>query len=190
MSETAAYAASEPGKIKRVWLAVFLCGVASCVIVTVIGAAILFVFSFLSNLTNLSGPGLMVADSALGAVMNGMAAAALAATFNGFVFYITIPAATIALAASIGRFPKRRISAPAPYLRWGAIWGSILVSVGAVLAALAVLGSGSEFQILVFVGAILLGSGIGAAAGVTCAGLFLLIVKPARQIQTVDASVF
>lgn len=189
MSETAAYTSGKGRKIKRVWLAVFLCGIAACVIVTVIGAGVMLLFSVMSGLVG-TQPSLDTWQSAGEAFFGGMAAATLAATFNGFVFYITIPAATLALALSIGRFPKRRIARAAPYLRWGAIWGAVLVTLGASFVGLAIVGAEADHPVAVLAGAVLMGSVIGALAGVACAALFLLIVRPAGQIQEVDASVF
>ncbi|MEO1641775.1 MAG: hypothetical protein AAFR74_00460 [Pseudomonadota bacterium] len=48
---------------------------------------------------------------------------------NWILFFITIPAAWLALGFSIGQFPRKKIIAAAPYYRWSAIWGAILVGV-------------------------------------------------------------
>jgi hypothetical protein len=103
---------------------------------------------------------------------------------NFFLFLITVPAAWTALGLSIGRMPHRGIAARRPYLRWGAIWGTILV--GVTTGFFGFVGGG----LATCLGAFLSGASVGALAGVGCGFLFYIIVRPDEQLRHVDISVF
>ncbi|MDX1291367.1 MAG: hypothetical protein R3265_01045 [Hyphomonas sp.] len=164
-------------KFRRIKLGLFLSSFAACLGVTLIGLAAAFALSlFDALLTN-------GAFNARTGFLQGVQMATMAAMFNFILFFITVPAAWLAMGLSIGRFPHRGISARAPYLRWAAIWGAILVGAttgffGLVSGPLAALG------------ALLTGVMIGALAGLICGALFHAIVKPAEQLREADISVF
>ncbi len=191
MDETAvpmpAYAEPETGRVRRVALAVIICGFAACVLVTLIGIVWLFGLNFFEKtiLGQSSRAFVMFDDGTFG---QGLAIAAMAASFNWWFGYLTIPAAMLVLGVTIGRFPKRKITEPLPYLRWGAISGAVLVA-GPSLFGVTVLAS-QQVQIPALFGGLVGGGAIGALAGLACAGLFLLIVKPKTQIRSVDTSIF
>lgn len=174
-------------RIKRVWLATALCAVAACIAVTLVGIANLFLLSLFGQPFGGDTLGENANDLP---ILQGALAAALASAFNWYLFWLTIPAAALALALSIGRFPRRRIVHTAPYLRWGAIWGAILVAGPSIFGAVIMTGSNDTGMAWRIAGAVLNGGLIGAAAGLACAGLFLLIVRPARQVTVIDTSVF
>lgn len=115
--------------------------------------------------------------------VNGASGGALLAAYNFFLFFITVPAAWLALGLSIGRFPYRGIVARKPYVRWATIWGAILV--GGTTGLFGFL-SGPLHGL----GALFSGVLIGASAGAVCGLLFYAIVKPANQLSDVDVSVF
>jgi len=176
-----------PPRLRRIGLAIFLCGLAACVIVTMIGVAALFGLRAVDQIL-LGGDGEVLA-SGTAPLMRGAMIAGLAAAMNWLFFYLTIPAAWLALGFSLGRFPRRGILHGAPYQRWGAIVGAVLVALPTLLGAAAFAGDGAD------AGAVLLGAagmalGLGALSGLACAGLFLAIVRPERQVRRVDAEVF
>ncbi len=176
-----------PPKVRRVLLAVFLCGLAACAMVTAIGSATLFGLRALDEIV-LTGES-QTLDLDTPPLMRGALIAGLAAAINWAVFYLTIPAAWVAIWLSLGRFPRRGILHGAPYRRWGTIFGAGLVALPTLFGAAAFSGDASER------GTVLLGAGLvalplGALAGLACAGLFLAIVRPMRQVQRMDAAVF
>ncbi|MEM1036334.1 MAG: hypothetical protein AAGI14_06195 [Pseudomonadota bacterium] len=178
------YAAAPP-KIKRVALACFLCGVAACLSVTLValglfglGRAIIIMDD---DLNVISGRGMLA----------GAGFAMFISLFNWFVFYITVPAAWLTIGLSIGRFPHRRITAAAPYYRWSAILGALLVGVTcSVFAALVYTDGGERGELGYWFGATLMGVFIGAVSGLICGGLFRAIVRPASQIKRHQLEVF
>lgn len=197
MSETQtappAYATKAPHKVRRLWLSVFLLGPAACLFVAMLGITVLFamqagpaLFGLSDNFATLSEEGFPL--------FQGAAVAALAAALNWFFFYLTIPAAWIAMAFSLARFPRRRIVRPAPYYRWGVIWGATIVTAVSLFGVLAVYGetggSGAGELAQRLAGAALTGALIGAVAGMGCAGLFRLIVRPARQVREIEVDAF
>ncbi len=184
-----AYAEPERKKVKRVALAVILCGFAACVLVALIGFSAIFLVNFIGQVF-LDSVSLSITGPGRGGFVQGLAIAGFASTFNWFFAYLTIPAAIIALGTSIGRFPKRRILNTNTYLRWGAIWGGILVAAPSVFGVFVVSNPSSPVEITTILGALLGGLGIGALAGLACAGLFLLIVRPKTQLGDVDTGVF
>ena len=184
------YAAPGSQKVKRVILAIILCGFAACVLVALVGFAAIFTLNFLTQAI-LEAPALSPGSSNGGqGFLQGLAVASLASALNWFFGYFTIPAAMVALAASIGQFPRRRIVATNAYLRWGAIWGAILVAAPSVFGSFAISSAMDPVSPATILGALSGGAGIGALAGLGCAGLFLLIVRPKSQLGHVDASVF
>ena len=172
-------AAAKPRRVKRVKLALFLASLAACVMVAIIG----FLTMALSILVMGRGGGrggLAMGGNDFG---SGALLAAQLSAMNFILFFITIPAAAISMGLSIARLPHRRISALKSYLRWGAIWGAILV--GATTCFFGFFGGP-----LSAAGALVCGGGIGALAGAFCGFLFHAIVQPARQLTEMDVSVF
>lgn len=191
ISNAPVYASAETPKIKRVLLAIFLCGIAACISVAIISAAIIFVYWLIVSYV-FSGLQEYVGVDAEGFGM-GLAVAVLGGAFNWFFFYLTVPAAWIALGFSIGRFPRRRILHRGPYYRWGAIWGALLVAVVTTFFSgvfSAENTTGGESWMAASVGGFAGGASIGAAGGLVCAWLFLLIVRPAKQLEEADVEAF
>ena len=103
--------------------------------------------------------------------------------FNWFVFYAVVPVTWLVLAFSIGRFPKRGIGAPAAYLRWGAIWGALLAGGISSLFTL-------NISVSAWLGGLITAGAVGALAGIICGQIFIMIVRPARQLADKTADVF
>lgn len=169
-------------KFKRVGLASFLCGVAACISVALIGLAIIFLYTQVWVM--LTGHPNDAFDSQ--GLLSGAGMAVMMSAMNWYVGYFTIPAAWLALGLSLGRFPKRQILTKGPYLRWGGIWGAILV--GGTTTVFSAIFGGTEISVII--GALLTGSTIGAIAGLVCGWLFLTIVRPAEQVSQVRVDVF
>lgn len=182
-SETVDYHRQAKRKLKRVALASFLCAVAACLLVSLIGFVLAFGYTQFTALTN----GEQSMDGQSGGFLLGMGYGTLMATMNWFVGYLTIPAAWLALGFSIGRFPGRGIISAMPYYRWGAIWGAILVG-GTTTIATALVGGGQDIGVPL--GAMVAGLSIGALAGAACGWLFLAIVRPADQVRHIEISAF
>ncbi|MBB39060.1 MULTISPECIES: hypothetical protein [Hyphomonas] len=165
---------------KRVKLALFLSSLAACLFVTIIGAVSTRILILAVGVTGAATNYNMLSD---GSFLGGLSGAFQLASYNFLLFFINVPAAWLALGLSIGRLPYRGIMHRKPYLRWGSIWGAILVG-----------GTTSLFGFLAgFVsgtGALLGGAFIGALAGALCGLLFYAIVKPANQLAEVDVDVF
>ena len=185
------YTIHEPKKIKRVALACFLCGVNACISVTIIAIIIIFSVSMFDGLTGNNGN---VFGSSRGFLGGSFLALGMSA-MNWWLFYITIPAAWIAIGCSIGRFPHRGITRAIPYYRWGMIWGALLVG-GTTTFFSTMLGTGGwdgltrTLEASYVLGAALTGGAIGAAAGALCGALFLAIVRPAEQVRRIEIEVF
>lgn len=162
---------SEKLKVRRIGLAVFLSAFVSCLLVALGGFLGLAISESL---------GMMTRTGALG---NGMGGALMLCAYNWLLFFINIPVSALALGLSIGRFPRRRIVEPAPYYRWGAIWGAILVAGTTTFFGLS---SGPAEGL----GALIIGLLIGIPSGLACAGLFLAIVKPRQQLGFASVDVF
>lgn len=175
-----AYAsAATPRRVKRVKLALFLASLAACVMVAIIGFLIMTLSTLLIGLSGGRG-GLAMGTDDFG---SGALLAAQLSALNFILFFITIPAAAIAMGLSIARLPHRGIAALKAYLRWGAIWGAILV--GGTTCFFGFFGGP-----LSAAGALVCGGFIGALAGAFCGFLFHAIVQPARQLTELDVSVF
>ncbi len=190
------YRSPHPGKVKRLWLASVLGALAAVLLVALCALVIGVFVSLVGNvLTDANGS---LFENGFGndsPFLMGMAGAFFAALFNWYFFWITIPVTTLVLRFSLGRFPKRRISRPGPYFRWGAIWGALLVILPSLLAGYFIsqtnfdtMGEGSSETSLslALLGAALGGGMIGGASGIGVGGLFLLIVKPAKQLMMTD----
>lgn len=176
---TPAYAdGSLRAHIKRVKLGLFLSSLTACLGVSVTGGLMLGFVHILFGVFGMNGTQPFQSTLTSG-IVTGLQLAAL----NFVLFLVTVPAAWLALGLSIGRMPHRRIAARAPYIRWAAIWGAILVG-----------GTTSIFGLIESVptgiGALLSGASVGALAGVGCGFLFYAIVRPAEQLRDVDISVF
>ena len=173
------YATSpRPKRVKRIRLALLVASFAACLSVTLLGYILLGLMSLAFGILGFGG--LAVGQSG---VLGGMQMALQLAALNFFLFFITVPAAALALGLSIGRFPHRGITARLPYLRWGAIWGAILV--GGTTFVFGWFGGWASAT-----GALVAGASVGGTAGTLCGYLVHLIVAPARQLQDVDLSVF
>ncbi|MEQ9506920.1 MAG: hypothetical protein RLO80_11670 [Hyphomonas sp.] len=173
-----AYATSpRPKRVKRVRLALLVSSLAACLSVTLIGQILSGMVQMVFGLS-----GTRVLESDYGFV-NGATMALMMAGWNFILFFITVPACALALGLSVGRFPHRGITARKPYLRWGAIWGAILVG-GTTFLFGWVGGWATAF------GALFAGSLVGASAGVFCGYLMHKIINPAKQLSDMDINVF
>lgn len=178
-SQLPAYATSpRPRRVKRVKRAVLVASFAACLCVTLLGYILL-------GLMELAFGILGFGDLAVGqsGVLGGAQMALQLSALNFFLFFITVPAAALALGLSIGRFPYRGITAQLPYLRWGAIWGAVLV--GGTTFVFGLFGGLASAA-----GALMAGGLLGALAGTVCGFLMHLIIAPARQLTEMDLSVF
>ncbi|MEL6569228.1 MAG: hypothetical protein AAFQ22_12470 [Pseudomonadota bacterium] len=194
---TSSYAQSGGYKIKRLWLGAFLGAVTAVLAV----AFVALVFATVGWAIGETVFGSGAFDSSLDGnpLAVGAVGALFACLFNWYVFFISIPIATLVLRFSLGRLPGKGVSRTVPYLRWGAIWGAILVSLPCLIGGTLFSGLGGNglraepdgFMTQVFVGAGLTGLLVGAIAGVCVAGMFMLIVRPKSQVKLADpASAF
>ncbi len=167
-----------PRRIKRVKLALFLSSMAACFGVSIVGFIMLALIELVFGVQSFGGSPMGQTDF-LGGILLAFQYSAL----NFFLLVITIPAAALVLGFSIARFPGRGIAKLTPYLRWGAIWGAVLV--GGVTGGLSLL-----LGIASVAGALLGGAFVGTTAGVFCGFLFQANVRPARQIAEADVGVF
>ncbi|MFN3312690.1 MAG: hypothetical protein ACK46Q_04405 [Hyphomonas sp.] len=171
--QTPAYAtAPRPRRIRRVKLALFLSSLSACFSVSLIGLLAIV----LTGLTAGQPP-------TQGGFKGGAVLAAQLSLLNFIIFFLTVPAAAVALGVSIAQFPRRGITARKAYLRWGAIWGALLVGVTNSLI-------GIMMDPAAGLGALIVGGLIGGLAGCVCGLLFHAIVRPARQLAQEDISVF
>lgn len=174
-----AYATSaRPKLVKRIRLALLVSSFAACLSVTLLGMIAAGLLQIGFGVTGLSAIG-----SGQNGFLAGVQIAFQLASFNFILFFITVPAAALALGLSIGRLPYRGISALKPYLRWGAVWGAVLV--GGTTFLIGLFGG-----LVTAAGALLAGGSIGALAGTLCAYLFHKIINPAKQLNAVDLEVF
>ncbi|MEL7043226.1 MAG: hypothetical protein AAGL90_17030 [Pseudomonadota bacterium] len=176
------YRVPADAKIKRIGLASFLCGVAACMLVSLIGVGLIFMSYQVSGVIGWNVDSIFADDG----FFEGAGFATLMAAMNWYFAYFTVPAAWIAIGFSLGRLPHRGILHPLPYYRWGAIWGAILV--GVTTAGFSFMMSTNS--IMTAVGGGLTGMLIGAVAGVFCGALFRAIVRPAEQVRTIQVDVF
>ncbi len=166
-------------RFRRVGLAVGAASFGACLMVSLIGFMLLTLFGLLPGIF---GPGAALAGS--DGFLSGVRIALELCTVNFIIFFITVPAAALALGFSVGRFPGRGIYRRGPYLRWGGIWGTILVG-----ATTGLIGSYSGL-LSVISGALISGGLIGMAAGMFCGYLMHAIIQPERQAGEMDISVF
>ncbi len=176
------YTVPVTAKFKRIGLASFLCGMAACILVALIGVTLLFLSFQFAGLFGRDA-GIVFSDDGF---LQGMGLATLMSAMNWYLGYFTIPAAWIAIAFSLGRFPRRGIVRPGPYYRWGAIWGAILVGGTTGIACFLMASS----NIASGVGGLVAGAAIGAAAGLICGAIFRGIVRPAEQVKRIQVDVF
>lgn len=181
-AETADYAIPTKVKFKRIGLASFLCGMAACVLVTLIGVFLLFTGYQVSSLFGRDADVLFADDG----VLQGVGFATLMAAMNWFFAYFTVPAAWVVIALSLGRLPRRGIIRAQPYYRWGAIWGAILVgtTTGITCSIL------SEMRVTTTISGFVTGALIGAIAGLICSAIFRGIVRPSEQVKHIQIEVF
>lgn len=178
-SQLPAYATTaRPKRVKRIRLALLVASFAACLSVTLMGYVFLGLMELAFGI--LGWGGLALGQTGfLSGVQTGLQLAAL----NFFLFFFTVPAAALALGLSIGRLPHRGVTALAPYLRWGAIWGAILV--GGTTGIFGWFGGAAAAA-----GALLSGGATGGLAGGFCGFLLHRIVAPAKQLTEMDVSVF
>jgi hypothetical protein len=174
--QTPAYAtAPRPRRVRRVKLALFLSSLAACLSVSLIGLLAM-------GLMDLAGFNQSL-PVARGGPVGGAVLAIQLSALNFMIFFLTVPAAAVALGVSIAQFPRRGITARKAYLRWGAIWGALLVGATSSLF-------GIVMDTAAGLGALIAGGLIGGLAGCVCGFLFHAIVRPARQLSQEDISVF
>ena len=167
-------------RFRRIKLGLLLSSMAACFCVTLLGVVCTLLLSRALGVADASqNYGLLGEKTFLGGVMMG----SQLSSYNFILFFITVPAAWLALGFSLGRFPYRGITGQNAYLRWGMVWGAILVG-----------GTTGGFGLLIApvfaLGALIAGGLIGTAAGAVCGFLFYAIVKPANQLADVDVGVF
>ncbi|MEM7329723.1 MAG: hypothetical protein AAF437_13355 [Pseudomonadota bacterium] len=178
----ASYTVPTIAKFKRIGLASFLCGMAACIMVTLIGAILLFLGFQVSSAFG-QDAGLIFSNQG---ILQGIGFATLMAAMNWYFAYFTVPAAWIAIALSLGRFPRRGIVHPLPYYRWGAIWGSLLVGGTTGIACFFL----SDMNMGAATSGFTTGAVIGAIAGFGCGAIFRGIVRPAEQVKQIRVDVF
>lgn len=165
---------------RRIKLGLFLSSMAACLFVTLIG---IVCTRILMLAMGISGAAMNYGMLSGGGFLGGVSGAFQLASYNFLLFFINVPAAWLALGLSIGRLPYRGIVHRPPFIRWGSIWGAILVGgTTGFFGALSSISSG--------IGAFIGGVFIGAIAGALCGLLFYAIVKPANQLADVDVDVF
>jgi len=184
-----ACANAQPKRVKRIWLASILSGIAASIIVTLIGAGVILLFVVLTQVSFLEASGGM--GGANGSpLFQGAAIAAMAAAFNWYFAYLTIPAASLALGLTLGRFPRRGIVRPGPYVRWAMISGAVLVTGPSLFGVFVTMDADPSGLVWRLAGGALGGIAIGGLAGLACAGLFRLIVRPRDQVREFDPDIF
>ena len=166
-------------RFKRIKTGLLLASLAACLGVTLLGAVCTGLSSMMGGLFGAAMNSGLRNDGFISGIYGGMQLA----TYNFILFFITVPAAWLALGLSIGRMPYRGIVRRTPYVRWGSIWGAILV--GSTTGIFGLIGG-----VISGLGALLSGGMIGAVAGAGCGLLFHAIVKPANQLSDVDVNVF
>ena len=176
------YAVPSITKFKRIGLASFLCGMAACVLVTLIGLILLFLGFQVSSLFG-QDAGLIFADQGF---LQGVGFATLMSAMNWYFAYFTVPAAWLAIGFSLGRFPRRGILHPLPYYRWGGIWGGFLVGSTAGIASFLL----TNMNLVTAFSGFGTGALIGGTAGVICGAIFRGIVRPAEQVKQIHVDVF
>lgn len=199
MDDAATPSYTQPGgyKIKRLWLGAFLAAVTAVLAVAFV-ALVLGTAGWAIG-TLLFGGGAFDTSLDGNPWALGFMGALLACLFNWYVFFISIPIATLVLRFSLGRLPGKGVGRVIPYLRWGAIWGAVLVSLPSLLGGIIFSGLGGSassprvdyFFVQMLAGSGLTGLVIGAIAGLGVAGMFILIVRPKSQVKLADpASAF
>ena len=177
-------------KIKRVLLGSLVAALAACFFVSMIGILVIIGTNLISGIFGIP----ITSWFAQIGFWSGVTTAVFAAAVNWYFCYLTVPAAWLALGLSIGRFPKRNIIRAAPYYRWGAIWGAILVgattAIGVAVITQGTFGVTSESYLSGILGAGLMGALIGTIAGLLCAVVFRVIVRPAEQVRKIALDVF
>lgn len=178
----ATYAVPTIAKFKRIGLASFLGGMAACILVTLIGLILLFLGFQVSSMLGRDAD-IIFSEEGL---LQGIGFATLMSAMNWYVAYFTVPAAWLAIALSLGRFPRRGIVNPQPYYRWGAIWGAFLVGSTTGIACFLL----SSMNMITATSGFLTGATIGAVAGLVCGAIFRGIVRPAEQVKKIQVDVF
>ncbi len=173
------------GKIERVRLAVLLCGLVSSLAVALAGMVGLVALGIVQGLAGAESLG--QSDNPF---LTGMILTLGLSVLNWVAFFLTIPAAWIVLALSLGRFPHRGIVAGGAYTRWGAIWGALIVSAFAVPLSMFL---NSQFGLDAAgraAGSLAASAFSGGLGGAATGLLFVLIVRPAEQVRRIAVDVF
>jgi hypothetical protein len=177
-------------KIKRVALGSFVAALAACFFVSAIGVFVIIGANLIAGLLGISTSNLLTEHG----FWSGVTMATFSSAMNWYFGYLTVPAAWLALGFSIGRFPKRGITRPAPYYRWGAIWGALLVgattTIGVAVMSQSSFGMTSAEYASGVLGAGMMGALIGALSGMLCGGIFRGIVRPTEQVRKIALDVF
>lgn len=163
-------------QIKRIRLATFTCGFVAILAVAVVGYGLFLLLQFAlpggaSNLGN--------SDTVLQGILFGT----LISAMNWIGFVISLPIAWLGIGFSVGRLPRQGHMDHLPYYKTCAFAGALCTS---LICGLFGLLSGIKAAF----GALLSGAIIGGLAGLICAWLFLLIVRPEKQIVRINVDVF
>ncbi|MEM7639740.1 MAG: hypothetical protein AAF269_11845 [Pseudomonadota bacterium] len=181
-AEHTAYTVPTIAKLKRIGLASFLCGMAACILVTLIGVILLFLGFQIASLFG-QDAGLIFGNEGF---LQGIGFATLMSAMNWYFAYFTVPAAWVAIGFSLGRLPRRGIVHAAPYYRWGAIWGGFLVGSTTGIASFLL----TNMNLATGMSGFATGALIGGFAGVICGAIFRGIVRPTEQVKRIQVEVF
>ena len=166
--------------------------VLACLFVALVAGGVVFIVSILEILTE---DRISLEHSEFGSTPfgGGVVVAIFACIFNFYFSPIIVPATWFILSQTIGRLAHRGISSKWAYMRWTAFWGAFLV--GSVCALPVFLGLDRDIlsnannlpqrseTIQFFLGCVLTGGTVGAVAGTLVGAMFVLIVRPAKQLK-------
>ena len=162
-------------------LAIGACGVVACLSVSLIS----FILAGATAFMNFDRTEFISGEQTVWTqIANGVQLAMLLGLMNFVLFFITVPAAWLALGFTLGRKPRKGIANASSYYRDAMIWGALLVGL-----TTGVFGAMDD-KLIVSTAAGVTGAMIGASAGAICAFVYLLIVKPTQLYTEPDASVF
>ncbi len=177
-------------KLRRNKLACLLSALLSVLFVSLTGLFFMWLFSIVSIIVTGDADNLFtqqMEDSSLGM---GAAFAVMASIGNFFLIWIVFPVTLIVISQTVGRLAHRGISSKTAYVRTMSLTGAALVGLTCTLPA--ILFMREEFSnqpaklFGLFIGGGSMGALIGAIAGAFVGMMFLLILRPAAQLQTQD----